>query len=112
VEAALPRVRLAHGQLECRKGPVSLAASSRESRAHRVTPHRWSIWRPTLARKPAPGEEQGARSHYTGLPDAPEALLELLRPTHHQFYGAWRAIDVEDGLEKWTGYQGQSDRVG
>jgi hypothetical protein len=63
-------------------------------------------------RKPAPGEEQGARSHYTGPPDAPEALLELLRPTHHQFYGAWRAIDVEDGLEKWTGYQGQSDRVG
>lgn len=112
MEAALQRVRLADGQLERRQGPVSDAHVAASRCQLTPAPRRWSIWRPTLARKPAAGEEHGARSHFTGPTDAPEALLQRLRPTHHQFYGAWRAVDVDDALEKWTGYQGQSERVG
>lgn len=75
-------------------------------------PHRWTIWRTSLARRPAEGEE-GERepARYTGPFDIDEASKELLKATHHQFYGPWRALDINDGLEKWDGYKGKSKQV-
>ncbi|KAI5996317.1 Mss4-like protein [Pisolithus albus] len=36
---------------------------------------------------------------------------EIIKPTAHQFYGT-RVMDIEDGLDKWEGYEGNSTRLG
>ncbi len=36
---------------------------------------------------------------------------EAFRPTCHIFYGQ-RAVDVDDGLPKWSGHKNASDRIG
>ncbi|KAI0067986.1 hypothetical protein BV25DRAFT_1818339 [Artomyces pyxidatus] len=36
---------------------------------------------------------------------------EEVRPTAHIFYGT-RMLDIDDGLGKWEGYAGQSERIG
>ena len=33
-----------------------------------------------------------------------------LRPTAHMFYGT-RLLDIEDGLGKWEGYEGKSEKI-
>lgn len=60
--------------------------------------HRWTIWPSTLERTDPDGE-------------GPIEGLLLLAPNEHQFYGAWRMLDIQDGLPKWDGYADKSNRV-
>ncbi|CAO1638007.1 unnamed protein product [Parajaminaea phylloscopi] len=63
---------------------------------------RWSIWPSTLSRShPSAGPEGAIHP----------AILEAIRPDHHQFYGPWKLMPVPDGLDKWEGYKEQSQKV-
>lgn len=59
----------------------------------------WTIWPSTLERT---GPEN----------DQVSPAMELLKPLDHQFYGSWKMMEVNDGLPKWLGYPGKSERVG
>ncbi|KAH8103381.1 Mss4-like protein [Cristinia sonorae] len=51
---------------------------------------RWSVWGAHLVMK--------------------EGVREMVQPTGHIFYGT-RMVDVRDGLGKWEGYEGESERI-
>ncbi|UZJ53878.1 hypothetical protein CBS101457_003198 [Exobasidium rhododendri] len=70
---------------------------------------KWTIWGVTLEREEAKGEDKGilAQGEYNVPPD----VMTKIKPDHHQFYEAWRAMDINDKLEKWTGYRGESTQV-
>lgn len=36
---------------------------------------------------------------------------DIMKPSAHIFYDT-RMLDIKDDLSKWTGYEGQSDRLG
>lgn len=71
---------------------------------------RWTIWPVTVERKQADSDGKGGVLA-EGAFNVAEDVLTQIAPTHHQFYGPWRAVTMQDGLEKWTGYRAESTRV-
>lgn len=63
---------------------------------------------PVTIRRKAPtlGGDRGVKND--GEFDIPEEILQKIKPTHHQFYGAWRAMTINDNLDKWIGYKDKS----
>lgn len=76
------------------------------SRSSPAPLYRWTIWPPTLARK-APSTGAAADGPF----DVPDDVMAAITAKHHQFYGPWRALVVRDGLDKWTGYAGESEQL-
>jgi hypothetical protein len=71
---------------------------------------KWTIWPSTLERKQVPGSEKPdtlAEGDY----NVPDDIMSRIRGNHHQFYGPWRSVTINDDLEKWTGYKGDSIKV-
>ncbi|PWN30689.1 hypothetical protein BDZ90DRAFT_229695 [Jaminaea rosea] len=68
---------------------------------------RWSIWPSSLARSYQP-EGDGASSPEGAIHPS---ILAAIRADHHQFYGPWRLMNINDDLPKWDGYKEQSQRV-
>lgn len=71
---------------------------------------RWTIWPSTIERRKAAGsDKEGVLKE--GDYNVPDEIMAFIKGNHHQFYGAWRSIDIDDDLEKWTGYKGDSIQV-
>ena len=71
---------------------------------------RWTIWPVTLERRKADSDgKEGVLAE--GAFNVSNDVLTQIAPTHHQFYGPWRAVTMQDGLDKWTGYRAESTRV-
>jgi hypothetical protein len=91
---------------------------------------RWTLWPSTLSRDYLPSSSlptpsapvasvSGIPSSSGASPPPPPkeglphpAIQQAIQPRHHQFYGWWRTMDLHDGLPKWEGYAGASERVG
>lgn len=63
--------------------------------SHHEKNERWSVWGGQLER-----DEKGNVKYW-----------EDLKPTVHMFYGT-RQFDANDGLSKWSGYEGKSEKLG
>lgn len=82
-----------------------------ESKASRLLTtlmnHRWTILPVTIRRKPSTlAGDRGVKND--GDFDISEEIQQKIKPTHHQFYGAWRAMTINDNLDKWIGYKDTS----
>ena len=45
-----------------------------------------------------------ARSRFAHAAALRPTGIDQIKPDHHQFYGIWRLLDVDDGLPKYEGY--------
>ncbi|KAK0532639.1 hypothetical protein OC834_002534 [Tilletia horrida] len=63
----------------------------------------WTLWPTTLDRPSGNGQ--------AGEVGSVRDITAWFRPTHHMFYGGWRAVDVLDGLPRYIGYEANSERV-
>lgn len=110
-------LRDAIGQLEPGKEAVSAAISRMilARRAHkRPTPlsrslsFRWSIWPSTLTRDYHDDDDATSSDDAHIHP----AVQKAIAPDHHQFYGPWKLMLVNDDLPKFVGYRGSREQVG
>jgi hypothetical protein len=62
--------------------------------SHNSKANKWSVWGTQLER-----DEEGKIIGWDGV-----------KPTAHMFYGT-RILDINDGLLKWDGYEGQSTGI-
>jgi hypothetical protein len=105
-------VRWVVGMLE-RRSECPMSISSRPMSDYISTlasGYRWTIWPVTLERRQAMGEEK-EDVKADGEFNIPDDIKAVIKPNHHQFYGNWKTVIMDDGMEKWTGYQGKSTQV-
>ena len=72
---------------------------------------RWTIWPTTIRRKQSQALNSPTGILAEGDLDIPEFALQYIKAKHHQFYGPWRSVTLNDGLDKWLGYGGDSQKV-
>ncbi|KAE8231891.1 hypothetical protein CF326_g3085 [Tilletia indica] len=73
----------------------------------------WTIWPTSLDRPTTTVEkiaDDGKKVTVTEVGSVKE-ITHWFRPTSHQFYGDWRAVDVQDDLPRFLGYPGKSEQV-
>ena len=85
---------------------------------------RWSVWGAQLERQEKSISQNGSGSGSGGSEEGEgegegkefvpsgmrKEVWEVVKPTAHIFYGT-RMVDVRDGLGKWEGYEGISERI-
>jgi len=79
----------------CRKCGVQIASHNNKRKV-------WSVWGSQLDRNP--------ETNLIKYREPGSAMDELIKPTCHMFYGT-RLLDVNDGLDKWEGYPGASQKL-
>ena len=72
---------------------------------------RWTIWPTTIRRRRSNSSNSPTGVLAEGDLDVPDFALPHIKAKHHQFYGPWRSVTLNDGLDKWLGYGGESQKV-